>query len=69
MIFGCIEHQTWSFLRREGDFKIDEVADSIVNVVYRGMAAAPVAGDDRFERALDRLEKAAAGLEKASQRG
>jgi TetR/AcrR family transcriptional regulator, fatty acid metabolism regulator protein len=69
MIFGCIEHQTWSFLRREGDFKIDEVADSIANVVYRGMAAAPVAGDDRLERALDRLEKAAAGLEKASQHG
>jgi TetR/AcrR family transcriptional regulator, fatty acid metabolism regulator protein len=69
MVFGCIEHQTWSFLRREGDFKIDEVADSIANVVYRGMAAAPVAWDDRLERALDRLEKAAVGLEKASQRG
>jgi TetR/AcrR family fatty acid metabolism transcriptional regulator len=69
MIFGCIEHQTWSFLRREGDFKIDEVADSISNVVYRGMAAAPVAGDDRLEHALNRLEKAAADLEKASQRG
>ena len=38
MIFGCIEHQTWSFLRREGDFKIDEVADSIAHVIYRGMA-------------------------------
>jgi TetR/AcrR family fatty acid metabolism transcriptional regulator len=68
MIFGCIEHQTWSFLRREGDFKIDEVADSIANVVYRGMAAAPVVGDDRLEHALNRLEKAASDLEKASQR-
>jgi TetR/AcrR family transcriptional regulator, fatty acid metabolism regulator protein len=67
MIFGCIEHQTWSFLRREGDFKIDEVADSITNVVYRGMAAAPVAGDDRLERTIKRLEKAAADLERASQ--
>jgi TetR/AcrR family fatty acid metabolism transcriptional regulator len=69
MIFGCIEHQTWSFLRREGDFKIDEVADSIANVVYRGMGAAPVVGDDRLERALNRLERAAADLEKAAQRG
>jgi TetR/AcrR family transcriptional regulator, fatty acid metabolism regulator protein len=68
MIFGCIEHQTWSFLRREGDFKIDEVADSIANVVYRGMAAGPVAADDRLERTLKRLEKAAAELERASQR-
>jgi len=67
MIFGCIEHQTWSFLRREGDFRIDEVADSIANVVYRGMSAEPVARDDRLERTLERLEKAAAALERASQ--
>jgi TetR/AcrR family transcriptional regulator, fatty acid metabolism regulator protein len=68
MIFGCIEHQTWSFLRREGDFKIDEVADSIANVVYRGMVATSVGGDDRLEQTLKRLEKAAADLEMASQR-
>jgi TetR/AcrR family fatty acid metabolism transcriptional regulator len=68
MIFGCIEHQTWSFLRREGDFNVDEVADSIANVVYRGMTAVPIASDDRLERAVKRLEKAAADLEKRSQR-
>src|ERR1700722_15869116 len=45
MIFGCIEHQTWSFLRREGDFRIDEVADSIAHVIYRGMAAGPAIED------------------------
>jgi TetR/AcrR family fatty acid metabolism transcriptional regulator len=67
MIFGCIEHQTWSFLRREGDFEIDGVADSIANVVYRGMAASPVIGDDRLEQTVKRLEKAAAELEKASR--
>ena len=38
MIFGCIEHRTWSFRRGEGDFSADEVADGIANVVYRGMA-------------------------------
>ena len=69
MIFGCIEHQTWSFLRREGDFNIDKVADSIAHVVYRGMAAEPVAADDRLERAVNRLEKAAEDLEKTAQRG
>jgi TetR/AcrR family transcriptional regulator, fatty acid metabolism regulator protein len=64
MIFGCIEHQTWAFLRREGDFKIDEVADSITHVIYRGMAALHPAEPDRMEKVLERLEKAAAVLEK-----
>jgi TetR/AcrR family transcriptional regulator, fatty acid metabolism regulator protein len=64
MIFGCIEHQTWAFLRREGDFKIDEVADSITHVIYRGMAASAAAEPDRMEKVLERLERAAAGLDK-----
>jgi TetR/AcrR family fatty acid metabolism transcriptional regulator len=64
MIFGCIEHQTWTFLRGEGDFVVDEVADSITNVIYRGMTSAVVAGEsDRIERLVERLEKAAATIE------
>lgn len=39
MIYGGIEHQTWAFLRGEGDFSVDLAADSITNVIYRGMAA------------------------------
>ncbi len=38
MIFGCIEHQIWTFLRGEGDFSVDLAADGISNVIYRGMA-------------------------------
>jgi TetR/AcrR family transcriptional regulator, fatty acid metabolism regulator protein len=68
MIFGCIEHQTWSFLRREGDFEIDAVADSITNVVYRGMLANDVTREDRMERVLARLERAAAALERGGER-
>jgi TetR/AcrR family fatty acid metabolism transcriptional regulator len=67
MIFGCIEHQTWAFLRREGDFKIDEVADSIAHVIYRGMAVNPAEGEDRVEKVVRRLEKAAADLERSAQ--
>ncbi|NMF96423.2 TetR/AcrR family transcriptional regulator [Aromatoleum toluolicum] len=37
MIFGCIEHRTWAYLRGEGDFSVDEAADGITNVIYRGM--------------------------------
>ena len=54
---------------QEGDFRIDEVADSIAHVIYRGMAAGPAIEDDRMERAVKRLEKAAAELERRSQDG
>jgi TetR/AcrR family fatty acid metabolism transcriptional regulator len=39
MFFGCIEHRTWAFLRGEGDFSVEKVADGIADVIYRGMAA------------------------------
>jgi AcrR family transcriptional regulator len=39
MFFGCIEHRTWAFLRGEGDFSIEKVADGVADVIYRGMAA------------------------------
>ena len=39
MFFGCIEHRTWAFLRGEGDFSVEKVADGVADVIYRGMAA------------------------------
>ena len=66
MIYGCVEHHTWAYLRGEGDFRVDETADMITNVVYRGLAAEAKsetsARDDRdavavrLERAVERLE-------------
>lgn len=64
MIFGCIEHQTWAFLHGEGDFQLNELADSITNVIYRGMATRAPAEDDRVEKVVKRLEKAAALIER-----
>ncbi len=70
MIFGCIEHQTWAFLRGEGDFSIDEVCESMVTVIYRGMAA-PVAPSEPLpprhdlNEAVARLERVAEKLEQA----
>ncbi|MCB1475763.1 MAG: TetR/AcrR family transcriptional regulator [Rhodobiaceae bacterium] len=63
LIFGCIEHRTWSFLRGEGDFDIDEVADGIANVIYRGMAAVDRASKSEIENVVERLEKVAEKLE------
>jgi AcrR family transcriptional regulator len=64
MIFGCIEHQTWAFLHGEGDFQLNELADSITNVIYRGMAARATVEDDRVEKVVKRLEKAASLIER-----
>lgn len=69
MIFGCIEHHTWAFLRGERDFAVDEVADSIANVIYRGMAVAAPAKDrvaeERMEKIIARLEAAAERIERS----
>lgn len=67
MIFGTIEHQTWAFLRDEGDFSVDETADSIAIVVFRGMQpeSLPVADipvDDIINR-LGRIEARLATIE------
>jgi TetR/AcrR family transcriptional regulator, fatty acid metabolism regulator protein len=64
LIFGCIEHSTWKFLRGEGDFDVDAVADGIATVVVRGMTAGqetPAAGlsdvADRLERTTEKIER------------
>lgn len=62
MIYGCVEHRTWAYLRGEGDFDPEATADAVVDLVLGGLLkqpAPPVAGDDiaaRLERAVERLE-------------
>lgn len=60
MIYGCIEHHTWAYLRGEGSFDPDATADAIVDLVLSGLqlrhaAQAPDLAD-RIERAVERLE-------------
>lgn len=68
LIFGCIEHRTWAFLRNEGDFDVEETANTLTDIVFRGLvadrrpAAAADAGNgqdlvERLESLVDRLEK------------
>jgi TetR/AcrR family fatty acid metabolism transcriptional regulator len=69
LVFGCIEHRTWTFLRGEGDYDPVETADAITNLVHRGLIlgdpASPVESVvARLEIATARLE-AAAGLARA----
>jgi TetR/AcrR family fatty acid metabolism transcriptional regulator len=37
MIYGCIEHQTWAYLRDEGDFSAEETSEYITDIIYRGL--------------------------------
>ena len=62
MVFGTIEHSTWRYLRGEGRLDVEELADEIATVVYRGMTAPPHE-DERLDRAIARLEKLAERLE------
>jgi len=65
MVFGCIEHRTWAFLRNEGDFDPAEMADAITNLVYGGLAV--VAQPSPLTDVVARLEAAAERLEAAAK--
>lgn len=58
MIYGCMEHRTWSFMRGEGDFDLDSTADSIVELIISGIEKRPPLSDydQRIDRAVRRLE-------------
>lgn len=66
MIYGCIEHHTWAYLRGEGDFDADAIADAIVDLIMSGMQKeqppqAAIQPDlaERIEKAVERLERLA----------
>jgi Tetracyclin repressor-like, C-terminal domain len=62
LIYGCIEHRTWAYLRGEGDFDPNKTADDIVALVLAGLTSASVQAvaepglAGRLERAVERLE-------------
>lgn len=65
MIYGCIEHRTWAYLRGEGTLDPDAAADAIIDLVYRGLQPPRpvVASEDvaaRIEQVARRLERLAA---------
>ncbi len=64
LVFGCIEHRTWTFLRGEGDYDPAETAEAITNLVYRGVALDEPASP--MESVVARLETATARLEAAA---
>jgi TetR/AcrR family transcriptional regulator, fatty acid metabolism regulator protein len=69
MIYGGVEHHTWAYLRGVGDFSPDEAADSIVDLIYRGLANTESATDDAQSngQAIHRLEKVTKRLERLAK--
>lgn len=63
MIFGAIEHETWAYLRKEGDFSIDDSAEEITEVILRGITAPPAPGNTLAD-AVTALENVTASLKK-----
>jgi len=63
MMFGAIEHQTWAYLRREGDFSVDDSAEGITDVILAGIAA-PHSSKDYLSNAVEMLEKVTASLKR-----
>jgi len=55
IIFGAVEHQTWAFLRGEGDFPTDSAADAIAELIFRGMIA-PTADAKKATAAIEKLK-------------
>jgi AcrR family transcriptional regulator len=67
MIFGAIEHQTWAYLRGEGDFSVEDSAAGITEIIFRGIGKHPGAVDDRMNTILARLEEIAHTLKSQSE--
>jgi hypothetical protein len=67
LIYGCIEHRTWAFLRNEGDFDADATADGITDIVYAGLVASKPE-DEPMAKALARMEDISARLERLATR-
>lgn len=65
MVYGCIEHHTWAFLRGEGSFDVDAAADGITRIVRAGVSTEAAAPEPSFEDTVRRLETIVTRFERA----
>lgn len=66
MIYGCVEHHTWAYLRGEGNYDPDAVADAVVDLVLSGLQRRDVAPASAGPDLIERLEAVVARLEKTA---
>lgn len=62
MIFGAVEHQTWSYLRNEGGFSAEKTASYITGIIMRGMSSASPPNLELIEQSETRVRNAADNL-------
>ena len=65
MIFGGIEHRTWNFLRGQGDFSVEEVGDSIADLIFHGLARRPAPDPQAAAAALAELRAKTRAIDEA----
>jgi TetR/AcrR family transcriptional regulator, fatty acid metabolism regulator protein len=62
MIYGGVEHYAFAFLRGEGDFSPDEAADSITDLIYRGLASEGINQANMIRDPIRQIESGLARL-------
>ncbi|MCK9506213.1 MAG: TetR/AcrR family transcriptional regulator [Porticoccaceae bacterium] len=64
LVFGCIEHQTSAYLRKQGSFSVTELAEKIATITYKGLVKTIPDREINLDLAIDRLEAIANRLDK-----
>lgn len=68
MVFGAVEHQTWTYLRHEGEFSVLAAAEHITGVVFRGLAVAAPVNVERIKQSEQAVAQASSELTAAITR-
>ena len=68
MIYGGVEHYAFAFLRGEGDFSPDAAADSITDIIYRGLANEGVNQANLIREPLSQIEDGLARLKELTEK-
>ncbi len=65
MVYGGIEHHTWNYVEGDGDFDVDRIADTITDIIYRGISS--TSQRPKEETPVTRLDGLAARLENIAE--
>lgn len=70
LIYGSIEHYTWSYLNGSAEFDPTVVADLLTDLIYRSIASVPAGADAQplVHVSLDHLDDIARRLERTADR-
>jgi AcrR family transcriptional regulator len=71
MIFGSMEHYAWNYLQGRGSLAVEDTADTITNMIHRGLRIESTAENNNaaewLARVADRLDNAVGRLEESHE--